>query len=112
MFRITSNETAGGLVWTICGQLAGPFVSELRTTWEQAPLRTEGRKCLVDLSDVTFIDESGALLLRQMRGEGVEFIAAGVDTSDVVEHLGMTGKRPLRWFMAYLRERRSQPEED
>lgn len=65
----------------------------------------------MDLSDVTFIDESGATLLRRMHDEGVEFIAAGVDTKDVIEHLEARDRQPLRRFMAYL-EKQCSPTED
>jgi anti-anti-sigma regulatory factor len=102
MLRITNAETARGPVWTLSGQLAGPFVSELRSSWKQAPPQSRGRRCVVDLSEVTFIDESGEILLREMCGEGVEFIATGVDMKDVVEHLATKGRQPLRPFMAYL----------
>lgn len=65
---------------------------------------------MVDLSDVTFIDESGEKLLRQMHGEGVQFIAAGVDTKHVVEHLETADRQPLRMFMAHLADRCSSSE--
>jgi len=51
---------------------------------------------VVDLSDVTFIDENGERLLSEMRGAGVEFVASGVETKHLLENLKGRGKRPLR----------------
>jgi hypothetical protein len=82
--------------------LAGPWVAELRSSWEQARYESDGRKRLVDLTDVTFIDESGEGLLQQMGNEGAEFTASGVDTKDLLENLSSKEKRPLRRFLAHL----------
>ena len=57
MLKITNSGTATKQRWTLCGQLTGPWVAELRSNWEQRRYESEGRKCLVDLTDVTFIDE-------------------------------------------------------
>ena len=56
----------------------------------------------MDLSDVTFIDESGEALLSQMRNSGAEFVAAGVDTTHMLENLKAEGERPLRRCIAPL----------
>jgi hypothetical protein len=50
----------------------------------------------VDLSDVTFVDEQGERLLSEMRGAGVSFITAGIDTKDLIDGLARRGERPLR----------------
>jgi len=55
---------------------------------------------VVNLSDVTFIDESGEKLLRDMRGGGVEVVAAGIDTKHLLKHLKARGERQLRRFIA------------
>jgi hypothetical protein len=82
--------------WTLCGQLAGPWVQELRSCWEHASSIATGAAALVDLSDVTFIDEEGEKLLSEMRGAGVQFVAKGVETKHLVENLKGRGERPLR----------------
>ncbi len=112
MLRINDITTVRGPVWTLCGQLAGPWVAELRSCWEQARPASQGQKYLVDLSEVTFIDESGEKLLRQMHSEGAEFVAAGIDTKHVVEHLEAEDRQPLRMFMAHLADRCSAPDGD
>jgi hypothetical protein len=41
----------------------------------------------VDLSDVTFIDQSGEKLLSEMSSDGAELIAVGVETKHLLENL-------------------------
>jgi hypothetical protein len=94
MLKIIKSGTATEQRWTLCGKLAGPWVAVLRSSWERA--RQEGSKSVVDLREVTFIDESGEGLLRNMRREGAEFVASGVDTKDVLENLATPEKRSLR----------------
>ncbi len=102
MLKITQSGTASERRWTLCGQLAGPWVAELRSSWERTRHESESRKRVVDLRDVTFIDENGEGLLHQMRHEGAEFVASGVDTKDLLDNLATAGKRPLRKFLAHL----------
>jgi ABC-type transporter Mla MlaB component len=102
MLRITNSGTADEYKWILCGQLAGPWVAELRSNWEQKCRASSGQKCVVDLSDVTSIDEGGEELLREMRNAGADFIATGVDTKHILRMLKTSGKRPLRRFLAHL----------
>jgi anti-anti-sigma regulatory factor len=98
MLRITYARTEIEQRWTLCGQLTGPWVGELRASWEYC--RQVGVTTVVDLSDVTFIDESGEKLLSQMRDNGAEFVAAGVDTTHLLTHLKAEGERSLRRCIA------------
>ena len=102
MLKITNSGTATEQRWVVSGQLTGPSVSELQSNWERMRWESGGRKPVVDLRDVTFIDESGRRLLDEMRHEGVEFVASGVDTKDVLENLANEGNPPLRRFLADL----------
>jgi hypothetical protein len=82
--------------WTLCGQLAGPWVQELRSCWEHARSIAAASASVVDLSDVTFIDEDGEKLLSEMRISGVEFVATGVETKYLLENLKGRGEKSLR----------------
>jgi hypothetical protein len=99
MLRITHLQTKKEQRWTLCGQLRGPWVDELRKCWEH--LRN-GVRSVVDLSDVTFIDENGEKLLSEMRSKGAVFVAAGVETKHLLKHLRAKGERPLRRFVATM----------
>lgn len=96
MLRISYSLIDSGQQWTLCGQLAGPWVPELRCCWEHARRTAAASRSVVDLSQVTFIDENGERLLSEMRSAGVEFVATGVETRDLLENLECRGERPLR----------------
>jgi ABC-type transporter Mla MlaB component len=100
MLRITIAETATEQRWTLEGRLVQPWVGELRTCWKQRHRAQNGRGCTVDLSEVTFIDNSGLRLLRTMSKEGTHFIATGIYTKHVLEHLKAGIRRGLViWFL-------------
>ena len=96
MLRICYSLVDCGQQWTLCGQLAGPWVPELRSCWEHAHRNAAALRSIVDLSEVTFIDENGERLLSEMCRAGVEFVATGVETKDLLDNLECRGERPLR----------------
>jgi ABC-type transporter Mla MlaB component len=100
MLRIKHAQTDIERRLTLCGQLTGPWVTELRACWERYRQVAVNPHIVVDLSDVTFIDESGEKLLSEMGNTGVTFVAAGVETKYLLEHLKAKGERPLRRFIA------------
>src|SRR5205085_10609764 len=102
MLKITHEGTASEQRWTLCGQLSGPWVAELRSAWERVRGRFKGGSYVVDLSDVTSIDEYGESLLRNMKEDGVRFVARGVDMRHILSHLRSKGKPSLRRSLAYL----------
>jgi hypothetical protein len=93
MLRICYSDTAGGQSWKLCGQLAGPWVEEFRACWRHARKIAPRSHAVVDLNDVTFIDESGERLLSEMRNGGVEFIARGVETRHLLDNLQPHGNK-------------------
>ena len=99
MLRITHARTETEYRWTLCGRLTRPWVAELRACWEQGREGGVDARMVVDLSDVTFIDESGEKLLSEMGSDGAEFIAAGVETKHLLKNLKGKGERPLRRFI-------------
>ena len=99
MLRITHAQTETEQRWTLCGQLTRPWVAELRSCWEHGRQVGVNARTVVDLRDVTFIDESGETLLSEMRSDGAEFIAAGVETKHLLKNLRGNRQRPLRRFI-------------
>ena len=106
MLRINHSYAEALHRWTLCGQLAGPWVDELRQSWERTCADAPSTRQVLDLSDVTFIDESGEQLLSAMRDQGVEFVAAGVDTKHLLENLAARGQRSLRKLLGGAEGRR------
>jgi anti-anti-sigma regulatory factor len=87
MLRITIAETLSEQRWTLEGRLVHPWISELKSSWTKTETARRERKCVVDLTAVTFIDKSGEKVLAELSKEGAEFIAAGVYTRHVVDNI-------------------------
>ena len=96
MLRICYSLEDSAEHWKLCGQLAGPWVQELRSCWEHSRLTAPASAAVIDLSEVTFIDESGERLLSEMRSRGAEFLATGVETRDLLANLAGKGAKTLR----------------
>jgi len=88
MLRITIAETLSEQRWTIEGRLVQPWISELQSCWTRTETARRERKCVVDLTGVTFIDKSGEKVLAELSKEGAELIATGVYTRHVVYEIG------------------------
>jgi hypothetical protein len=91
MLRIINRSAVNEDRWILSGQLAGPWVEELRSNWDQvldrSPAPLIGRRFVIDLSDVTCVDASGEGLLGELRDEGAEFVATGVYIKHLLENL-------------------------
>jgi hypothetical protein len=85
MLRITINDGPAEQRWTLQGRLVAPWVAELESSWKNEHHRHDARRCVVDLNDVTLIDDQGEKALRVMSRAGAEFIACGVYVKHVVE---------------------------
>lgn len=102
MLKITHNGSPNRQRWTLCGQLSGPWVAELRAMWERARCRSDRASFVVDLSDVTLIDDHGEGLLRAMKEDGARFVARGVNMKHILTHLRSKAKPSLRRSLAHL----------
>jgi anti-anti-sigma regulatory factor len=74
MLKITLHDTASEFRLKLEGRLAGPWVGELEQCWQTASSTTEGRKTVVDLADVDFVDQAGEAVLTRMHERGVELV--------------------------------------
>ena len=75
MLKITIHDSAGELRFRLEGRLSGPWVDELRQSWQTGASTTEGRKTILDLRDVDFVDSPGQSLVAEMRRSGVQVVA-------------------------------------
>jgi len=87
MLRITIVETLTEQKWTVEGQLVHPWILELKSNWARTETSRRERKCVVDLTGVTFIDKNGEKVLAELSKEGAELIATGCYTQHVVHTL-------------------------
>jgi len=87
MLRITIAETLSEQRWTLEGRLVQPWISELKSNWARTQTARRERKCVVDLTAVTFIDKSGEKALAELFNQGAELIATGIYTRSVVHNI-------------------------
>lgn len=87
MLKITISNTAKRELWTLQGRLVGPWVKELKATWKRAHPFAQGCKCMVNLDEVTFIDQSGERMLRRMSNQGARLVANDVYVRHVLGRL-------------------------
>ena len=101
MLRITNTSSADEQRWILYGQLAGRWVRELQVNWESKRDCPQGRRRVIDLTDVLFVDESGELLLRELKSDGAEFVGnCGVEVKHMVDHLPDGGPGTVRKYLA------------
>jgi anti-anti-sigma regulatory factor len=98
MLRITINEEPKEQRWILQGRLSGPWVAQLKSNWKKSHGENGSRKCIVDVSCVTFVDMDGERVLATMMKDGAEFIATGVYTKHILEILE---KRRHRWIRKF-----------
>jgi hypothetical protein len=85
VLKITRTETPAEEKWILQGRLVGLWVSELRKSWKETHRTGDNLKCIVDLNEVTSIDEQGETLLRTMSKQGAQFIATGIYIKHVLQ---------------------------
>jgi anti-anti-sigma regulatory factor len=77
MLRITVHDKPEFLTFRVEGALAEPLVQELERCWEATHPVDPGRALQIDLTGVTFVDDSGKKLLAVLHAQGARFVAAG-----------------------------------
>jgi len=92
VLRIIIADTAIEERWTLQGRLVSPWVNELKASWKKAHSPVQGRRCIVNLDEVTFIDKSGERMLRSMSKQGACFVASDVYVKHVLDRLRQKSK--------------------
>jgi anti-anti-sigma regulatory factor len=87
MLKITLHDSARELRLRLEGKLSGPWVRELRQCWQTAASTTEGRRTVLDLREVDFVDLDGQSLLAEMHGAGVRLVAVTPLIQAVVQEI-------------------------
>jgi ABC-type transporter Mla MlaB component len=87
MLKITLVDTPGEQRIVLFGTLAGPWIKELHSLWEDSRQDLGNRRCVIDLNEVTLIDQAAHQLLATMLNEGAEFVATGVVNRWLIEAL-------------------------
>ena len=87
MLRAMISDTAFEQKWVLQGRLCGQWAEELKQQWESTRSARRGRRCAVDLEDVTCVDRKGEAVLLEMVTEGAVFAASRVYMKHVLETL-------------------------
>jgi ABC-type transporter Mla MlaB component len=93
--------------WTLQGRLSGPWVAQLKSEWQRFHCESGKRKCVVDLSGVTFVDLEGERVLATMMNDGAEFISSGVYITHMLETLERRRQRGIRKLLGCSKPRRT-----
>jgi hypothetical protein len=93
LLRIAIRSTEHQDTWMLEGRLAGQVVDELTTSWRRAIGEEPGRLRVVDLVNVTFVDERGERALLEMMTAGAQFVARGVYMKSLLQSLGQHSTR-------------------
>jgi outer membrane protein len=90
MLRITTETKRGRLTLYIEGRLTGPWVGALEQCWRELSARGERHKFYINLCGVSFIDNAGKVLLKEMHRQGGELIAEGCLNQAIVNEIVST----------------------
>jgi outer membrane protein len=87
MLRITTETKRTRTVLTIEGRIAGASVGTVEQCWRELYAATPKQKFLVNLCGVSFIDNAGKILLREMHRLGADFQAEGCLNQAIVDEI-------------------------
>jgi anti-anti-sigma regulatory factor len=87
MFKISIVDTPAQRKLVVEGKLSEAWVDELRTTWRNASRDSDGRKLLIDLSNLTVISREGEDAIFDLMKQGAKFSCAGIFTRHVLKGL-------------------------
>ena len=102
MLKITIHDSANEFRFRLEGRLCGPWVSELRQCWQTAVSITEGRRTVLDLREVDFVDPDGQSLMADMCHQGVRLLAVTPLIQSLIEEIpdtsgyGRVEEKPAR----------------
>jgi len=92
MLRITTETKRGKSTITVEGRVAGPQVATLEQCWRELYASAPKTKYVVNLCGVSFIDQSGKMLLMEMHRHGAELHAQGCLNEAIVEEIAKAGE--------------------
>jgi outer membrane protein TolC len=87
MLRITTETKRGKVTLSVEGRLAGPWVSALEQCWRELYAATPRQRFSINLCGVSFIDNAGKMLLREIHRLGGELIAEGCLNQAIVSEI-------------------------
>jgi outer membrane protein len=87
MLRITTEHKRSKTTLSVEGRLAGQWVTALEQCWRELYAAAPKQKFSINLCGVSFIDNAGKVLLKEMHGLGAELIAEGCLNQAIVTEI-------------------------
>src|SRR6516225_5458465 len=87
MLRITTETKRGRTVLTVEGRIAGASVAVLEQCWRDLHATSPRQKFSVSLCGVSFIDNAGKVLLKEMHRRGADLLAEGCLNQAIVDEI-------------------------
>jgi hypothetical protein len=87
MFKISIVEKNGQRRMVLEGKLVRPWTAEVESAWRSAGEHLDGRKLVVDLTNVTLISSDGENTLFKLMRDGARFFCGDVLTKHVLKQL-------------------------
>jgi len=88
VIRITAQQESSATRLFLEGKLSGPCVDELDKCWQTCP--SSEIALLVDLTNVSFVDDHGKELLARMHNKGIKLFSKSVMTKCLIEEIENT----------------------
>jgi outer membrane protein len=87
MLRITTENKRNRITLSVEGRLAGPWVAALEQCWRELYASSPGHKFSVNLCGVSFIDNAGKALLKEIHRLGCDLAAEGCLNQAIVNEI-------------------------
>ncbi len=87
MLRISIREVRNERRLIVEGKLIAPWSDELKTACDRARADLDGRELVIELTNLTAINQQGENALIALMSEGVKFRGCGVFTKQVLRQL-------------------------
>lgn len=104
MFKISTIDTPYKRKLIVEGTLVEPWTTELENVWRGVSQDLDGRKLVIDLSNVTVISQEGENTLLRLMRSGAKFSCGGVLTKYVLGRLARKCQSKLRDVLNLTRE--------
>ena len=92
MLRITFHNDSQDVAFQLEGRLTAPWVEELSQYWRRALSNSGKANIRVDLTALTFVDDTGKKYLKTMHRQGAEFVTADCETKCIVDEITSTSR--------------------
>ncbi len=87
MFKLSIVDTRSQRRLVLEGTLVRPWTAEVESAWRTAAEKLEGRKLVIDLTNVTLISRDGESTLFKLMKDGAKFSCGGVHTRHLLRQL-------------------------